>query len=117
MKLKLLIHNLGMASIGGSIFLQILVFSDIIQHGYFLAIEHNPFILGFESSLAVFALLYFAYLYQRFLGLEKEKAVKKILSFFQICFQLIQGAIACVLGFANEETLEEIYYTWIECED
>lgn len=47
-------------------FLQILVFSDILQHGYFMAVERNPLILTFEIALTAFALLYFVYMYQRF---------------------------------------------------
>ena len=63
---RILIHSLGLSCLGGSIFLQILVFTDILTRGYFMAVENNPAILTFEVTLTFFALLYFAYMYQRF---------------------------------------------------
>ena len=66
-RIRVLLHTLGMSCIGGAIFLQILVFSDILQHGYFKAIESNPAILMFEIGLTAFALIYFVYIYQRFI--------------------------------------------------
>jgi len=60
-------HSLGLSCVGGAIFLQILVFTDILQHGYFMAVENNPAILTFEIVLTVFALIYFIYIYQRFI--------------------------------------------------
>ena len=65
-RIRVLIHTLGLSCIGGAIFLQILVFSDILQHGYFRAIENNPAVLMFEVGLTAFALIYFIYIYQRF---------------------------------------------------
>jgi hypothetical protein len=65
--LQILIHSLGLSCLGGAIFLQILVFTDIIQHGYFMAVEHNPAILGFETTLTFFALIYFIYMYLKFI--------------------------------------------------
>ncbi len=50
---------------GGAIFLQVLVFSGIVGQGYFVAIEKNVVILGFEVGLTVFAIVYFVYIYQR----------------------------------------------------
>ena len=41
------------------------MFSDIVQHGYFMAVEQNPAILGFEVGLTGFAAVYFVYIYQR----------------------------------------------------
>jgi len=40
---------------------------DILQHGYFMAVENNPAILIFEIVLAFFAFIYFIYIYQRFI--------------------------------------------------
>jgi len=40
---------------------------DILQHGYFMAVENNPVILTFEIILTFFALIYFVYMYQRFI--------------------------------------------------
>jgi len=66
-RLQILIHTLGLSCLGGAIFLQILVFTDILQHGYFMAVENNPAVLGFEIALTLFALIYFIYMYQRFI--------------------------------------------------
>jgi len=66
-RLQILIHTLGLSCLGGAIFLQILVFTDILQHGYFMAVENNPAVLGFEIALTLFALIYFLYIYQRFI--------------------------------------------------
>lgn len=62
--MRLLFHTLGLSCLGGAIFLQILVFTDIIQHGYFRAVESNPAVLTFEVALTAFALIYFLYVYQ-----------------------------------------------------
>jgi hypothetical protein len=66
-RIRLLLHSLGLSCLGGAIFLQILVFTDILQHGYFMAVENNPAILTFEIGLTAFALIYFIYMYQRFI--------------------------------------------------
>jgi hypothetical protein len=66
-RLQIIIHSLGLSCLGGAIFLQILVFTDILQHGYFMAVENNPAILAFEITLTLFALIYFIYMYQRFI--------------------------------------------------
>jgi hypothetical protein len=62
---RALFHTLGLSCLGGAIFLQTLVFADILQHGYFTAVEQNPTILAFEVTLTAFALIYFGYIYQR----------------------------------------------------
>jgi len=61
----MLFHTLGLSCLGGAIFLQILVFTDIAQQGYFMAVENNPAILTLEILLTAFALIYFIYIYQR----------------------------------------------------
>jgi hypothetical protein len=63
-QILMLIHTLGLSCLGGAIFLQILVFTDILQHGYFMAVENNPAILILEITLTAFALIYFIYIYQ-----------------------------------------------------
>jgi len=65
--MRVLFHTLGLSCLGGAIFLQILVFADILQRGYFMAVEKNPAILAFEIALTAFALIYFIYIYQRLL--------------------------------------------------
>ncbi len=64
-RISLIIHSLGLSCLGGAIFLQILVFSNILLQGYFRAIEANPVILSIEISLTAFTAVYFLYLYQR----------------------------------------------------
>ncbi|MGB9741358.1 MAG: hypothetical protein ACP5IM_06715 [Candidatus Bathyarchaeia archaeon] len=63
-RMRTLFHILGLSCLGGAVFLQILVFTDILQHGYFVAIEKNPAILMLELILTAFALIYFIYIYQ-----------------------------------------------------
>jgi len=65
--MQVLFHTLGLSCLGGAIFLQLLVFTDILQHGYFMAVENNPAILSFEILLTVFSATYFVYMYQRFI--------------------------------------------------
>ena len=62
---RVLFHTLGLSCVGGAIFLQVLVFSGIVGQGYFVAVEKNGVILGFEVVLTVFAIVYFVYIYQR----------------------------------------------------
>jgi len=45
------------------VFLQVLVFKDILMQGYFLGVEKNPIILQLEIGLTVFALIYLVYMY------------------------------------------------------
>jgi hypothetical protein len=66
-RMHTLLHSLGLSCLGGAIFLQILVFTDILQQGYFMAVENNPTILTFEVILTFFALIYFIYIYQLFI--------------------------------------------------
>jgi len=66
-RIRVLFHSIGLSCLGGAIFLQILVFIDILQHGYFMAVENNPAILVFEVVLTAFALIYFVYIYQHFI--------------------------------------------------
>jgi len=66
-RLLVLIHSMGLSCLGGAIFLQILVFTDILQQGYFMAVENNPAILTFEIILTAVAIAYFAYMYLRFI--------------------------------------------------
>ncbi len=72
-KRHILFHSLGLSCLGGAIFLQILVFSDIFRHGYFMAVERNPAILGFEIVLTVFASVYFVFIYLRFIKSMKQQ--------------------------------------------
>jgi hypothetical protein len=64
-RISLVIHSLGLSCLVGAIFLQILVFSDVLMQGYFRAVETNPTILTIEITLRAFAAIYFIYVYQR----------------------------------------------------
>ena len=64
-RMRVIFHTLGLSCVGGAIFLQAIVFSGIIQQGYFMAIEQNMTILSFEVVLTVFAIIYFVYIYER----------------------------------------------------
>ena len=64
-KMLFIFHSLGLSCLGGAIFLQILVFADIMNKGYFIAAENNSIILTLEVGLTAFASLYFIYIYQR----------------------------------------------------
>jgi len=64
-RIGLLLHSLGLSCLGGAIFLQILVFSEILVQGYFRAIEANTVILTIEITLTAFTAIYFLYIYQR----------------------------------------------------
>lgn len=61
--MRLVFHSIGLSCLGGAVFLQILVFKDIVQQGYFMGIEKNPIILQLEVALTVFAVVYLIHLY------------------------------------------------------
>jgi hypothetical protein len=67
MRARIFIHILGLSCIGGSVFLQMLVFSNMAMQGYFYAVEKNKLMLSLEMILTMFALIYFLYIYQRFI--------------------------------------------------
>lgn len=64
--LNLVLHSLGLSSLGGALFLQASVFGGIIQSGYFRGIEQNPVALYSEVALTAIGIAYFAYLLVRF---------------------------------------------------
>jgi hypothetical protein len=64
-RVHVVFHSIGLSCLGGTIFLQMLVFSDILQQGYFKAVEANLGILVVELVISAFALAYFVYLYHR----------------------------------------------------
>ncbi len=70
-RVRVVFHSLGLSCLGGAIFLQILVFSDILQQGYFRAVEANLGILVAELVISAFALVYFLYIYRRLIGQVK----------------------------------------------
>jgi len=71
-RMRFAFHSMGLSCIGGAIFLQALVFADILQQGYFMAVEQNAAILALEVALTVFAVFYFVYIYQRLLRSVKQ---------------------------------------------
>jgi hypothetical protein len=64
-RMRIVIHSIGLSCLGGAICLQILVFLNIFEHGYFRAIETNSTILSGEIALTGFSAAYFIYFYQR----------------------------------------------------
>lgn len=69
-RISLVINSLGLSCLGGAIFLQILVFSNILLQGYFRAVETNPSILSIEITLTAFSAVYFLYIYQKVIRLS-----------------------------------------------
>ncbi len=65
------LHSIGLSSIGGALFLQITVFSNIAKYGYFRGIEQNQVVLTAEIALTAFAVTYFAYMFLRFLWSQR----------------------------------------------
>jgi hypothetical protein len=64
-QISLVLHSLGLSCLGGAIFLQILVFSNILMQGYFKAVETSPSVLSLEMMLTAFTAIYFIYVYQK----------------------------------------------------
>jgi hypothetical protein len=64
-RVRMVFHSLGLSCLGGAIFLQILVFSDILRQGYFRAVEANLGILIGELAISAFALVYFLCIYRK----------------------------------------------------
>lgn len=60
-------HGFGLSCLAGAVILQALVFFDIGQQGYFFAVEQNPLILWAEILLSGFTLVYFVFVYARFI--------------------------------------------------
>jgi len=59
--LVFVLHCFGAGSLIAAVFLQLLVFSDILLQGYFLAEEQNRLVLASEVGLSVFAVFYLLY--------------------------------------------------------
>jgi hypothetical protein len=60
-------HGFGLSCLAGAVVLQMLVFFDIGQKGYFFAVESNGSILSAELLLSCFSVAYFGYMYLRFI--------------------------------------------------
>jgi len=65
-RLQQVFHGFGLSCLAGAVFLQVLVFFDIGQRGYFFAVEQNPTVLGAEIGLSGFTALYFGFMFLRF---------------------------------------------------
>jgi len=66
-RLQQVFHGFGLSCLAGAVFLQVLVFFDIGQRGYFFAVEGNPLILSAEIGLSGFTAVYFGFMFLRFL--------------------------------------------------
>lgn len=60
-------HALGLSVLSGAVFLQCLVFYDIVTQGYFAAVERDLSILTFEVVLTFFLVTYFVFVWVKFL--------------------------------------------------
>lgn len=60
--MKKFVHCLGLACLASAISLEVLMFIDIVSHGYFLVIESNLSILRCEVLLIIFTIIYFGFL-------------------------------------------------------
>ena len=65
LRMQQLFHGFGLSCLASAVFLQALVFVDIVQKGYFLAVENNQWIVSLEVFLAVFGCIYFVLLCQK----------------------------------------------------
>ena len=70
-KLGMLVHSLGLSSLGGALLLQSLVFSSILQNEYLKGIEQNQFILNSEIVITGVGITYFGYMFIRFVFSNK----------------------------------------------
>jgi hypothetical protein len=70
-KLRVLIHGIGLGSVGSALFLQSTVFTSILKNGYFRGIEQNPTILYLEIGLTGIAIVYFGYMFVHFIFSNK----------------------------------------------
>ena len=66
-KLRIVFHGLGLSCLGAALFLQATVFSGILQNGYFRGAEGNTTILVSEIAMTGFAVVYFVYIYAKFI--------------------------------------------------
>jgi len=66
-KSKVFLHTLGLSTLAGAVFLEGLVFFDIVTSGMFVACEHNIYILTSEVILSGVSFMYFGYLWFRLL--------------------------------------------------
>ena len=66
-KLRIVMHGLGLSSLGSALFLQSTVFTSILQNGYFRGVEGNHLILNSEIALTGVAIAYFGYMFIRFI--------------------------------------------------
>jgi hypothetical protein len=64
----------GLCCVGGAVFLELLVFGLIESKGYFVGMEHDPWILGVELASAFVAAGYFFYLFVRIIRKAVETA-------------------------------------------
>jgi hypothetical protein len=70
-KAQMLIHGIGLSSLGSAILLQSTVFTSILQNGYFRGVENNMSILLGEIGLTGCAIAYFSYIALKFVFATK----------------------------------------------
>ena len=63
--LRNILHSWGIAWLCSAVFLQLLVFKDILFQGYFLGVEPRPLILAVEMLGAFSGIVYMAFVYHQ----------------------------------------------------
>jgi hypothetical protein len=71
-RLQQVFHGLGLSCLAGAVILQVLVFFDIGHQGYFFAVEGNRAVLSAEILLSGFTVVYFVFVYLRFIRSLRE---------------------------------------------
>ena len=110
-KLKTFFHAIGLSCLGGAVFLQGLTFIDILHHGYFTAVEHNPVILSFEIMMTGVSIVYFAYLYVTIIRSNLKKDKKERYNIRDPTYQEMKNFIR------TDKTNERTYNASYNCYD
>jgi len=84
-KLKILLHIIGLSTIGSALFLQTLVCTSIIKNGYFRGFEQNQAVIITELALTFFGIVYFAVFYVRFILKLSLRSSKYFYTYIIIC--------------------------------
>ncbi|MEM4143978.1 MAG: hypothetical protein QW445_07575 [Candidatus Bathyarchaeia archaeon] len=71
--LRLVVHVLGAACLGGAVLLQALVFFTIAVEGRFVGCEVNSAVLAAEVALSLYALVYYVYFYRKLLEFARQQ--------------------------------------------
>jgi hypothetical protein len=82
-RFMLLFHALGVSALAAAISLEALVFTDILSHGYFHAVEGDLLILGVELGVTAYGAVYLVYVLLN-LGRSRKKQVLFFRCYFSV---------------------------------